>query len=154
MVLSGASLLGEVRQTFLQYGTRLGRAGLALQLMYSSVGDIEIRGDEPTPEPLALGSAHDFVAGVTIGLPLPSGAGLGVTVKGIYEKLHLADAFGIAADVGIQMPLPVLNLLKQKSETYTCMDYCSKIQASLLKQYAYICMGLQAISMKLPGFLL
>lgn len=109
VVLSGATLLGVVRQTFLQYGTRLGRAGLALQLIYSSVGDIEIRGDEPTPEPLALGSAHDFVAGVTIGLPLPSGAGLGVTVKGIYEKLHLADAFGIAADVGVQLPLPVLN---------------------------------------------
>lgn len=109
VVLSGARLLGVVRQTSFQYSTRLGRAGLAIQMIYDGVGDIEIRGDEPTPEPLALGSAHDFVAGVTIGLPLPAGAGLGVTVKGIYEKLHLADAFGIAADAGIQLPLPVLS---------------------------------------------
>lgn len=107
VTLSGARLLGGVRQTALQYGAGWGGVGIALQVVYGSVGDIEIRGVEPTPEPLAIGTAHDLVAGVTVGLPLPRGGGLGIAVKGIYEKLHMDDAFGIAADAGIQLPLPV-----------------------------------------------
>jgi hypothetical protein len=36
---------------------------------------------------------------------------VGITVKGIYEKLHLADAFGFALDGGLLFPLPGLKEL-------------------------------------------
>ncbi len=107
LTLSGARLLGGVRQTALQYGTSWRGFGLTLQVVYGSVGDIEVYGEEPAPEPLAIGTAHDISAGIGLGLPVLDGGGIGVAVKGIYEKLHLADAFGAAVDVGVQVPLPV-----------------------------------------------
>ena len=113
VTLSGARLLGGVRQTAVQYTTGWRKIGIALQIVYGTLGDIEVRGYEPSPEPDAISTTHDIVAGLSLGLPLMDGGGIGFSVKGIYEKLHLTDAFGAAVDAGIQLPLPLLGgLLK------------------------------------------
>lgn len=106
LTLSGARLFGDLRQTALGYATHLGDAGLVFQVLYFGLSEIPVRGIVPTPEPIATTSAYDLVGAVTIGLPAIAGGGVGVTVKGIYEKLDVADAAGLALDLGIQAPLP------------------------------------------------
>lgn len=102
--LNGARLPGEWSNTSISYGTGVAGAGVVFLASFSGLTGIEVR-DAPTPEPLSTTSAYDLAAGVSIGLPI-AGGGIGLTVKGIYEKLHYADAFGAAIDAGVQIPLP------------------------------------------------
>lgn len=112
LTLSGARLLGDSRQTTLLFGTSWQGMGIVFHASYSGLSGIEVRGDIPTPDPLTTTSAYDFSTGITAGIGFAGGA-VGLTVKGIYEKLHHADAFGAALDAGVQVPLPVLDNMFQ-----------------------------------------
>jgi len=103
--LNGARLLGGSSNTSISYGTGIKGAGIVFLASFSGLTGIEVRDDLPTPEPLSTTSAYDLAAGVSIGLPV-AGGGVGLTVKGIYEKLHYANAFGAAIDACVQIPLP------------------------------------------------
>lgn len=103
--LNGARLPGETSNTSISYGWGAAGVGIAFLASFSGLTGIEVRDDLPTPEPLSTTSAYDLAAGVSVGFPL-AGGGIGFALKGIYEKLHYADAFGIALDAGIQIPLP------------------------------------------------
>ncbi|MFC1499715.1 hypothetical protein ACFL6T_01705 [Candidatus Zixiibacteriota bacterium] len=103
--LNGARLPGETSNTSISYGRGIRRAGVVFLASFSGTSGIEVRDDLPTPDPLSTTSAYDLSAGVSVGFPL-AGVGIGLTVKGIYEKLHYADAFGAACDAGVQIPLP------------------------------------------------
>ncbi len=107
LMFSGARLFGDVRQTSIGYTTRLGESGLAFQLLYFGLDDIPVRGVLPTSEPDGTTSAYDMVGSVTLSIPAIEGGAAGVTVKGIYEKLDIADAAGLALDLGVQAPFPV-----------------------------------------------
>jgi hypothetical protein len=109
--LTGSRLFGEAEQTALAWATRVGRAGLSVQLHYSGLNGIEVR-EGPTPEPLALTSAYDLVGTVSGALRLAEGLDAGLGVKLLYEKLDLADAFGVALDAGVQVVLPRLSWLR------------------------------------------
>ncbi len=105
--LTGAALYGDDRLTSLIWSTGARGRGLALEVTYNGITDIEVRGDLPTAEPLALTSAHDVALAIRTGFLLSDGMAVGIAVKGLYEKLYHADAFGAALDVGGQFPLPV-----------------------------------------------
>jgi len=105
LALGGARLYDGMSNTSFAWGTRLNGAGLVLLAAYSGLTGIEVREDLPTAEPLSTTSAYDLAAGVSIGLPFVGGE-VGFSVKGVYEKLHYADAWGVAFDGGIQLPLP------------------------------------------------
>ncbi|MFC1530483.1 hypothetical protein ACFL6R_07200 [Gemmatimonadota bacterium] len=105
LALGGARLYDGMNNTSLAWGTRLRGAGLVFLASYSGLTGIEVRDDLPTPDPLSTTSAHDLTAGVSVGLPFMSGD-IGFAIKGIYEKLHYTDAWGVAIDAGIQLPLP------------------------------------------------
>jgi len=105
LALGGARLHAGMNNTTLAWGTRIRGAGLVILASYSGLTGIEVREDLPTPEPLSTTSAYDLTAGVSIGLPLMGGS-IGFAVKSVYEKLHYADAWGVALDAGIQLPLP------------------------------------------------
>ncbi len=107
MDLSGGRLFGDVRQSSASWSTGWGRTGWTLQVLYSGVGDIPVRGPLPTPEPLATTSAYDLAGAAAAAIPLPAGGRAGVALKGVYEKLDVFDAAGAAMDAGLQVPLPV-----------------------------------------------
>jgi len=103
--LNGARLFGETSNTSLSYGWGSAKAGFAFLASFSGLTGIEVREDLPTPEPLSTTSAYDLTTSVSVGLPF-AGGGIGFALKGVYEKLHYADAFGFALDAGVQIPLP------------------------------------------------
>ncbi|MFO7768663.1 MAG: hypothetical protein R6W82_06885 [bacterium] len=105
--LAGARLFGDVQQSGASWAAGWGRTAWTIQVLYSGVGDIPVRGPLPTPEPLGVTSAHDLVGAVAVALPLPAGGSVGAAVKGVYEKLDVYDAAGAAVDGGLQVPLPV-----------------------------------------------
>ena len=111
--LAGASLYGDDRFTSLMWGQSWSGGGVALAVAYNGITGIEVRGDLPTAEPLAYTSAHDLAAGLSAGIKFSNGLAAGITAKGIYEKLYQADAFGLALDAGVQLPLPVAGGLLQ-----------------------------------------
>jgi hypothetical protein len=111
LTLSGARLFAGEQHTALAWTTRAGRAGLTLHLLYSGLSGIEVR-EGPTPEPLARTSAYDLVGGFSGALQLAGGLDVGVGVKLLYEKLDLADAFGVALDAGVQARIPCLEWLR------------------------------------------
>ena len=59
LLLAGARLLADLRQTSLAYATRVQGAGVAFQLLYFGLKDIPVRGDTPTVDPIATTSAYD-----------------------------------------------------------------------------------------------
>jgi len=103
--LAGATLYGDERLTSLIWGRGSARGGIACEVSYSGISGIEVR-DGPTAEPLALTSAHDIAAALTGGLSFSGGLSIGISVRGLYEKLYRYDAFGAALDAGLQLPLP------------------------------------------------
>jgi hypothetical protein len=105
LTLSGARLFGDMRQTAIGYAAPWYDAGVAFQILYFGLNDIPVRGVVPTAEPLGSTSAYDLVASVSMGFPVINGGGVGITLKGLYEKLDVSDAAGLAFDIGIQAPL-------------------------------------------------
>jgi hypothetical protein len=105
LLLAGARLLADLRQTSVAYMTRMRGAGVAFQVLYFGLSDIPVRGDMPTVDPIATTSAYDLVGSVTVALPIPGGGSAGASLKGLYEKLDVADAAGVALDAGAQLPM-------------------------------------------------
>ena len=73
-------------------------------VLFTEVGGIEQR-TIPSPEPESVFSFYELVFGVSYARKLQDNLSLGVTVKGLAEKLHIEKAYGIACDVGIQIKL-------------------------------------------------
>lgn len=103
---AAARLFEEMRVTSLSWDTPAGPLGISAQLLYAGVGDIPVR-TGPSTDPIATTSANDVVLGLSAGMEVAGRGAVGITVKGLYEKLDTSDAFGAALDAGLQMPLPL-----------------------------------------------
>ena len=74
--------------------------GVALNVLYTEIGDIEQR-LVPSPEPLSTFSTNELIFGFSVARRMGPHVGIGATVKGLYEKILFDEAMGIALDVGI-----------------------------------------------------
>lgn len=90
-----------VHSEFLSFGWGNGDWGFGLHAMYTEVGDIEYR-DVPSPQPLTTFSASELALGLSLAKAIHERISVGLTVKMLYEKIFIDEAFGIAADFGIQ----------------------------------------------------
>ncbi|MFO7891586.1 MAG: PorV/PorQ family protein [bacterium] len=70
-------------------------------LLFTEVGGIEQR-TVPSPEPESIFSFYELVFGVSYSRKVKKDISLGITLKGLAEKIYIESAFGIACDLGLQ----------------------------------------------------
>jgi hypothetical protein len=75
-----------------------------------NIGDIQVRGDSPTAEPLDNTSAHYLSAGLSYARRLNPSLNFGVTLKYLFEKIYVESATGYAVDLGLTYRLPFPNM--------------------------------------------
>jgi hypothetical protein len=75
---------------------------VALALNSTNTGDIEIRGNQPTPEPDGTFAAHDLVLSVSYARRLKPKWDFGITLKYLYQKIFLEESSGLAGDFGLR----------------------------------------------------
>ncbi len=88
-----------VTSQFLGFAWGGDRSGAGIHLLYTEVGDIAHR-VVPSETPLATFSNRELAAGFSYGRRIGRSVRVGVTVKALYEKLFVDDAWGVAADLG------------------------------------------------------
>jgi len=81
-----------------------GNNSFGLYVLFTEVGEIEQR-TVPSPEPESLFSFYELIFGVSYARKVKRKLSLGVTLKGLTEKIHIESAFGIACDFGMQFEL-------------------------------------------------
>jgi hypothetical protein len=77
--------------------------GFGLHIHYADAGGIENR-VVPSPDPIGTFSWNAFDAGLSLAVRRGMWSA-GLTAKVIYEKLFIEDAWGFAADMGVQLRL-------------------------------------------------
>jgi len=78
---------------------KAGGSAFGLSLSLGKVPDMERR-EGPTAEPLALFDAHDMILSFSYARDLKNKCAAGITVKWIYEKIHVSSASGLGFDLG------------------------------------------------------
>lgn len=92
-----------VDEVYLASGYGKHRVGLSARLFSS--GDIPLRGDAPTAEPLAYYALYDFAGGLSYSyVPNPM-MSAGVTYRRLYEKIYLDTGHGWSVDGGLNVNL-------------------------------------------------
>ncbi|MCU0607555.1 MAG: PorV/PorQ family protein [Candidatus Edwardsbacteria bacterium] len=85
--------------------TGYGRHRLGVSVRLFSSGDIPLRGDEPTAEPLACYSLYDFAGGLSYAFAPSPQLSAGVTYRRLYEKIYLDAGHGWSLDGGLNINL-------------------------------------------------
>ncbi|MEE9171222.1 MAG: PorV/PorQ family protein [bacterium] len=75
---------------------------LGLSLNSTNIGDIEIRGTQPSVEPIGTFTSHDLALGISYARSLTQRLDLGVGLKYIYQKIFIHESGGVAADLGFR----------------------------------------------------
>lgn len=96
-----------IRQEFASFSTneKIGSLGLSVQLVDS--GDIELRGDYPSPEPQGTYSIKNIAFSLSYAVKIIDNIAVGLTGKKIYEKVSMETAGGYAVDAGIYVKTPL-----------------------------------------------
>jgi hypothetical protein len=84
-----------------------GTSAVGVGVAFMAVDGLERRGDIPTRLPLAVFSAYDVAVSGSYARRVAEGVSVGVTVKGLSEKILYHTASGVAFDVGAACRLPV-----------------------------------------------
>ncbi len=78
--------------------------GIGAYLLYTEVGNIELR-VVPSPTPIATFSAHEMILGISYSRMIQKRIWMGITLKGLYERIYIEEAAGCALDIGILISL-------------------------------------------------
>ena len=90
----------DFRNEFIGFARGNDKNGVGVHLLYTEIGGIQQR-IGPSPEPLSLFSAHEFIAGVSYARKINEQVSIGVTLKMFYEKIFIEEARGLGGDIGI-----------------------------------------------------
>ena len=90
----------DVKGEFLGFGWGGSGTGVGVHVLYTEVGGIEHRVG-PSPTPLGTFSTYEMICGVSYAGVLKEGVSVGLTLKMLYEKIFVDEAWGVAADLGI-----------------------------------------------------
>ena len=99
-LLSAHRWIGDVQGEFLGFGWGGKRWGVGIHILYTEVGGIEYR-IVPSPTPLFTFSARELVIGVSCARMIRERLSVGMTLKTLYEKIFIEEAWGVAGDVGV-----------------------------------------------------
>ena len=105
-----AEWIDGINQEFAAFATptSIGALGLAVQLFDS--GDIELRGDTPSTDPLGTYSIKNAAFSLTWARSLAKGVAVGIGYKKLFEKISDETAGGYAFDAGVLAETPVEGL--------------------------------------------
>lgn len=141
------------------FGIKQNSVGISLTL--NRVPEIQIR-DKPTSEPISAFDAEDVALVLAYARSLNSKIDFGVSIKGLYEKIFVDEAFGLGFDVGaiyflnnrLQVGCAILNVgpeMKLKEEKFS-LPSVSKIGMIYETNESYlngnIILGLDLVKLK------
>ena len=98
----------DINSGYFGYVLPMSTGGLGLGIVYLDYGKIEeTTGEEPTGEGLGYYRPSDIAMIVSYGAKVSNKLNLGISVKGIYEKIQDYTANGVAIDLGTLYKLPI-----------------------------------------------
>lgn len=100
----------DIRGEFAALSLVRKKSAWGFHLRSFSIGDIQVRADVPTTDPLETTSAHYLSAGISYARRMSEKLNAGVTVKYLFEKIYVESATGFAADLGLTYRTPFQNL--------------------------------------------
>ena len=99
VLLSIHRWIEDVNSEFVCFGWGNQNSGMGIHLLYTEVGGIEHR-IVPSPTPLAVFSVHEVIGGISYARKVHERLSIGLTLKMLYEKIFVDEAWGIAGDLG------------------------------------------------------
>jgi len=100
----------DVRSEFWALAIPKGKSVWGFSFNSTNIGGIELRGEQPTPHPIAITESHDLAVGISFSRAYNRQIFYGATVKYVYEKLYIEQSWGIAVNVGLLYQTPIENL--------------------------------------------
>ena len=95
----------SVDEFYLAMGSGQHHFGLSARLFSS--GDIPLRGDIPTADPVSYYQTYDFCGALSYAFTPNQYLSAGATFRRLYEKIYLNAAYGYSLDAGLNVnPLP------------------------------------------------
>lgn len=91
----------DVAHSFGAYQFNYNQHHFALSFNYFKIPGIEIRGVQPTAEPIDKSEAFNFTLGVSYAREVMLDWNLGITVNYLFEKYYQYSAPGLALDLGL-----------------------------------------------------
>jgi len=104
-VFSVNKWLKDFRNEFIGFARGDRQSGVGIHLLYTEVGGIQQR-IGPSPLPLSVFSAHEFIAGISYARRIQKQISIGITLKMFYEKIFIEEARGLGGDIGLLWELP------------------------------------------------
>jgi len=102
LMLMHNAWLADISQEFAALQLHYGRHSFAFSANLLTIPGIEIRGEQPTNEPLGKTEAVNFYGALSYATVIGSQWQAGITAKYLYEKYYLEMAPGWAIDLGVQ----------------------------------------------------
>ncbi|MBN2031484.1 PorV/PorQ family protein [bacterium] len=99
LILSVQRWIEDVQSAFLGFGMGRANTGLGIHILHTEVSGLEYR-IVPSPTPIHFFSTHELIVGISYGRIIRDNLSIGITLKSLYEKLFVEEAFGLAADFG------------------------------------------------------
>jgi len=99
-VFSHNSWVQSIRADFLAISFPAFGGAVALGLNMQTIPDIELR-TIPSPAPIGFFDARDLSLALAYSRSIRENVQLGLTVKYLYEKIHVESAAGFAVDAGV-----------------------------------------------------
>jgi hypothetical protein len=105
---SHLSLMEDINYEFIALSTGDERQGIGFGMGGVFYGDMEVRGEQPSTEPVGVFNAYSFLAKVSYGRRLGGDIVGGVSISGILEKIYIYSTHTYTIDFGMLYFLPVL----------------------------------------------
>jgi hypothetical protein len=100
VIIAHQQWLEDVNTEFFGIGRGNLKYGTGIYLLYTSVQNIEYR-RVPSAIPLGTFSSHELIAGFSFSRMLNNNLSIGLSIKLLYEKIFIDEAWGVGGDLGI-----------------------------------------------------
>lgn len=104
-------LMEDIRYEFFALSTGDGRQGVGLGVGGLFYGDMELRGETPSEDPVGMFTAYSFLLKLSYGRRFGNDFVTGASVSGVIERIYTYSTKAYAFDVGVLYYLPVLRPL-------------------------------------------
>jgi hypothetical protein len=100
-------LMEGVRYEFFALSTGDGKQGIGVGMGGVFYGDMELRGETPSQDPIGMFTAYSFLIKLSYGRSFGNDLVAGTSVTGILEKIYVYSTRAYAFDVGMRYQLPI-----------------------------------------------
>lgn len=101
LYLSHNEWLTDVRSEFAAFILPKDSYAIGFSLNSTNISGIEIRGDQPSVEPIASFDSHDLAFGFSYARKLNRQLDVGVSLNYIYEKIYIEESGGLSGNFGL-----------------------------------------------------